>query len=102
MRSVKVYYNDILAGRLFEVIDDLKKYYNFEYDAEYYNSNNPPVSVTLSKDLKMYRADSLFSCFANMYCFSNKKLIEINDFDTLYNIALEGNADFIGAVNVRI
>lgn len=104
MRSLKIYYNDIFVGKLYELIsyfEDCKVSYSFEYDDEYCKSDNPSISLTLPKDKDYYESDILFPFFSNMYCFYDKKLFELNDFDALYDMAWKDNVDFIGAISVK-
>ena len=101
MRMINVYYNDIKAGELTELYNYYMEHvsgYQFDYDEDYLKSNNPSVSLTLPKRKKEYISKDFFPCFSNMYCFHKGKMIEVNDFDTLYEC--KGD-DFIGAINVK-
>ena len=64
MRQLDVYVNDRKAGMLTE------KYpgggYCFQYETDYFLSDAPPISVTLSKRNKIYESALLFPFFANM------------------------------------
>ena len=104
MRIVDVYYNDIKAGILTE--ENPGKNYTFTYDDDYLATDNPPVSLTISKKIKEYHSPYLFPFFSNMlpegrnrevYC-RLFKLDADDEFGLLLNLA---DGDFIGAVNIR-
>lgn len=60
MRSAKIFYRDRLAGVLKE--DDAG--YEFVYDTDYLESENPKaVSLTLPLSSKAYKSNVLFPCF---------------------------------------
>lgn len=64
MRKVGVYYGDIYAGRLTELV---RGDYEFIYDKTYLaDKNMPPVSVNLPKTQQVYRSDRIFPVFTNM------------------------------------
>lgn len=104
MRSVDVYNNDILAGKLTELDDGN---YSFRYEDEYFfNESMPEISVVLPKTRKEYISEYIFPFFTNMLpeggnrrvvCRAFK--IDENDYFGLL-MAMRG-ADFIGAINLR-
>ena len=104
MRNVEVYYNDIKAGKLTELINN--KSYKFEYDNDYLNSSLPPISLTLPKSQKTYESDQLFPAFINLLpegsnreaICRNFKIDESDFFGLLCHLA---DGDFIGSINIR-
>ena len=105
MRQLDVYVNDIKAGVLTEKHPG--DGYCFQYEADYYLSDAPSISVTLSKRNRIYESALLFPFFANMLpeganrriICSSLKIDENDDFSLLCAMA---GCDFIGAVSVDI
>ena len=64
MRQLDIYVNDIKAGVLTEKHPG--DGYCFQYEADYYLSDAPSISVTLSKRNRIYESALLFPFFANM------------------------------------
>lgn len=104
MRQVDVCVNDRKAGVLTEMHPG--KGYSFRYDPDYLSSDDPPVSVSLSKRNPVYESSSLFPFFANMLPEgANRKVICRNlriDEEDLFGIlvAMSGK-DFIGGVHIK-
>ena len=64
MRTVDVYYGEVLAGQLVELA---RGSYEFIYDDAFMSDRStPPVSVNLPKSNKVYHADHIFPVFTNM------------------------------------
>lgn len=70
MRRLDVYVNDRKAGMLTE------KYpgggYCFQYETDYFLSDAPSISVTLSKRNKIY--ESALLCFSSRICFLKEQI----------------------------
>lgn len=100
MRSALVYRNKLLAGRLMEVENG----YWFQYENDYLQNNNLPVSLTLPLTEKPYTSNVLFPFFDGLIpegwlldiAQQNWKLNERDRFGLL----LACCQDCIGAVSV--
>ena len=104
MRKLDVYFNDIKAGLLTEQHPGVD--YLFQYYPDYLNSENPPVSLTLSKREGNYFSKHLFPFFTNMLPEgANRRsicnMLKIDENDLFGLLTAMANKDFIGAVNVR-
>ena len=104
MRQLDVYMNNRKAGVLTEQRPG--EGYSFHYDEAYLASNNPSISVTLSKKQQSYKSPTLFPFFMNMLPEgANRKVIcrtsriDENDFFGLL-VAMAGK-DFIGGVHIE-
>jgi len=104
MKSADVYRNGELVGVLTR---HDKTSYEFEYDDLWFNNTEkPPVSLTMPKTQKTYKADHLFPFFFNLLSEGvNRKLQsrqlkidEKNYFDLLLATA---QADTIGAITLN-
>lgn len=104
MRRLDVYVNDRKAGMLTE------KYpgggYCFQYETDYFLSDAPSISVTLSKRNKIYESALLFPFFANMLPEgANRKVIcrtkRIGDNDLFGILIAMAGSDFIGGVSLK-
>lgn len=104
MKSAKVYRNGELVGVLKR---HNKKSYEFEYDDLWFNNpEKPPVSLTMPKTKKTYRADHLFPFFFNLLSEGvnrelqsrQLKIDEKNYFDLLLATA---QTDTIGAITIK-
>lgn len=103
MRSNDVYYQDQLAGLLWEADQGS---YHFQYNAEFVASHLPPITPNLPKRIKAYTSPHLFSVFYAM--LSEGSLREFqeqawkikpgDDFGLLRVIARH---DTIGALTLR-
>ncbi|MFU8859127.1 MAG: HipA N-terminal domain-containing protein [Cyclonatronaceae bacterium] len=104
MKSANVYRNGELVGDLTRYSPNL---YTFEYDDNWFNNpQKPPVSLTMPKTEKIYRADHLFPCFYNLLSEGvnrrlqsmQLKIDESNYFDLLLATA---QTDTIGAITLK-
>ncbi|HEY4291402.1 MAG TPA: HipA N-terminal domain-containing protein [Puia sp.] len=104
MRSVEVYRNGILAGRLTE---ENAGSYMFRYDDRYLaDTQQPAVSLTLPKTHEEYHAAHLFPFFYNMLSEGvNRKLqcrvFKIDENDDFGLLSATAQVDTIGAVTVK-
>lgn len=104
MRELDVYLNNTKAGVLSEKYPGSE--YSFQYTAEYLNSELPPISATLPKQVKPFTAGYIFPFFSNMLPEgANRKAIcrsqRIDEKDFFGLLAAMAEKDFIGAVNIR-
>lgn len=104
MRNLSVFWNDVKAGELTELVPG--KDYRFAYDPSYVASDYPHVSLTLPKTLKTYESEKMFPFFANLLpegtlrrvvCRENR--LDENDFFGI--LCAMADTDFIGAVNLK-
>jgi serine/threonine-protein kinase HipA len=104
MRSVEVYRNGVLAGRLTE---EDRGSYMFRYDDRYLADGQlPAVSLTLPKTQVEYHATHLFPFFSNMLSEGvNRKLqcraFKIDENDDFGLLSATAQVDTIGAVTVK-
>jgi HipA-like protein len=104
MRTLSVYRNGILAGKLKEKD---RQQYIFEYVDEYFNdASKPAISLTLPKKQKAFISDCLFPFFFNMLSEGvNRKLqctqLRIDEEDHFGLLAATAQYDTIGAVTVK-
>lgn len=103
MKEALVYNNGELAGRL--TLTDEKEYV-FRYTDEYFNSNKPGISLTLSKKIQEHRSNILFPFFFNMLAEGvNKKLqcrqLQIDENDSFSLLLNTAGTDTIGAITVK-
>ena len=64
MKTIDVYYSDVLAGQLSKMPD---KTYEFAYNKSYLASrNNPAISLSFPKRAEPYRSAVLFPFFNNL------------------------------------
>ncbi len=104
MRTLEIYHNGILAGRL---IEENRKQYVFRYDEQYFLDNNKPaISLTLPKSQKEYRSEFLFPFFFNMLSEGvNRKLqsiqLRIDEEDHFGLLAATAQYDTVGAITVK-
>lgn len=104
MRSAEVLRN----GKRLGVLKQLdKNSYEFIYDDDWFeNPDKPPVSLTLPKTQKRYRASNLFPFFFNMLSEGvNRKLqarqLQVDEED-YFGLLLEiAQNDTIGAITLR-
>ena len=104
MRQLKVYVNNDEAGLLTEQAPGHG--YIFDYDGDYLQSDNPPISVTMPKSKSRYESESLFPLFTNMLPEgANRRIIcrdlKIDERDFFGLLTAMADQDFIGAVEVR-
>ena len=102
MRKAAVYRNQILAGTL---IEEARDSYIFRYDDDYFRSEYPPVSLTLSKTQYEHREQFLFPFFYNMLSEGANKalqnrLLRIDENDHFGLLLATAHFDTIGAVTV--
>jgi HipA-like protein len=104
MRRGSVYYNDILAGTLMEIEDGT---YIFHYDdAYFFNTQLPPISVTLPKNKQQHRSPILFPFFFNMLSEGvNRQLqsraLKIDENDHFGMLLKTAAHETIGAITVK-
>ena len=104
MRQLDVYVNDIKAGVLTEKHPG--DGYCFQYEADYYLSDAPSISVTLSKRNRIYESALLFPFFANMLPEGvNRRVIcranRLDENDLFGLLAVMSDSDFIGGVHIK-
>ena len=104
MRQLDVYVNDIKAGVLTEKHPG--DGYCFQYEADYYLSDAPSISVTLSKKNRIYESALLFPFFTNMLPEgANRNVIcrtrRIDDNDLFGILIAMAGSDFIGGVSLK-
>lgn len=104
MRTMEIYRNGILAGKL---IEENRQHFVFRYDDNYFNdSERPAISVTLPKTLQEYSSEFLFPFFFNMLSEGvNRKLqstqLRIDEEDSFGLLMSTAQYDTIGAVTVK-
>ena len=104
MRQLNVYFNNIKAGMLTELLPGNN--YRFEYYPTYVRSEFPHISVTMPKSDLPYESEHLFPFFANMLPEGSLRRVicrehhidEADLFGILYAIA---NTETIGAVSLK-
>ena len=96
-----VYYEDIYAGDIIETDDG----FVFNYDEEYLISDNPAISLTMSKKKKSYFSKVLFPFFDGLIPEGYLLDLAISkwslDRKDRMGILLKVCRDTIGAVSVR-
>jgi len=104
MRKLAIYQNKILAGTL---IEESRNSYIFIYEEKYFlDKNMPAISLTLPKNKREHRNDTIFPFFANNVAEGENLSIQIKAFKIDENDVfslLERTAvyDTIGAVTVK-
>jgi len=104
MKRANVYKNDILAGILTQHSRDR---YTFVYDDTYYqNIAMPPVSLTLPKNQKEYKADHLLPFFFSMIAEGvNRSLqarqLKIDEEDYFSLLLATAQSNTIGSVTLK-
>ena len=104
MRQLNVYFNNIKAGMLTELLPG--KNYRFDYYPTYVRSEFPHISVTIPKSDLPYESEHLFPFFANMLPEGSLRRVicrehhidEADLFGILYAIA---DTETIGAVSLK-
>lgn len=104
MRQLEVFINEVKAGILTEI--DPGRGYEFTYNQDYLNTDQPPVSVTLPKRGEPYQAEHLFPFFVNLLPEgANRKVIcreqRIDEQDFFGMLMATVDTDIIGSVNFR-
>ena len=103
MRSAEVYRNKQFVGVLSKLTDNI---YEFRYNDEwYYNSDLPPVSLTMPKSKQGYTSEQLFPFFFNMLSEGvNRKLqsrqLKIDEKDHFSLLLATASTDTIGAIRI--
>ena len=103
MKSADVYRNKHRVGKLSKQDNGT---YEFRYDDEwFYNSNLPPVSLTMPKSKQVYTSDHLFPFFFNMLSEGvNKRLqirhLKIDEKDYFSLLLATASTDTIGAISI--
>jgi HipA-like protein len=103
MRTVLVYRNHELAGKLTEADGE----YIFLYDGAYFmDSASKPISLTLPKTQQEYRSKMLFPFFYNMLAEGvNKRLqcrqLQIDEHDYFSLLTHTAGEDTIGAITIK-
>jgi HipA-like protein len=104
METILVFRNKELAGYLTQTDD---RNYIFEYEDAYFNNPaKPPVSLTLSKENKVYRSVVLFPFFYNMLSEGfnralQSRLLHIDEKDYFGLLKETANYDTIGAITLK-
>ena len=104
MRSVEVYINGRLAGRLTE---NNPKEYVFRYDTAYHSDDRcPAVSLTLPKTQQEFRSTYLFPFFSNMLSEGHNRAVQARihhvDPDDDFGILMAtAHTDTPGAITVQ-
>ena len=104
MRTVEVYRNGILAGKLTEVN---RQRFVFRYEDNYFHdTNQSAISLTLPKSHKEFISNFLFPFFFNMLSEGvNRKLqctqLRIDEEDNFGLLMATAQYDTIGAVTVK-
>jgi len=104
MRQAEIYFKGEKAGILTQLDNGS---FIFEYDALWMSDNSkPPISLTLSKNIKEYKSNYLFPFFYNMLPEgTNKQIVCKNmriDNDDFFSLLLiTARYDTIGAVTVK-
>ncbi len=104
MRTANVYFNGELAGVLTE---ESRTSYKFRYDdAWFYNTEKPPVSLTLPKVRQEYCSEFLFPFFFNMLSegFNRQlqsRMLRIDENDFFGLLLASAQYDTIGAITVK-
>ena len=104
MRQLDVYVNQRKAGVLIEQRPG--EVFRFNYDGAYLASDNPSISVTLSKRQESYESPTLFPFFMNMLPEgANRKVIcrtsKVDENDFFGLLATMAGKDFIGGVHIE-
>ncbi len=103
MRKAEVYYNNKLAGYLFENND---KYF-FKYNEQYIlDISNPSISLTLPKSKEVFISKHLFPFFFGLLSEGeNKKMqcakLNINDNDYFDMLLKTSSHNTVGGITVR-
>lgn len=102
MRKAEVYYNNKLAGYLFE---NNNKYF-FKYNEQYLLDNNPSVSLTLPKSKEVFTSKYLFPFFFGLLSEGeNRKLqcanLKIDENDYFDMLLKTSGHDTAGGITVR-
>jgi serine/threonine-protein kinase HipA len=102
MRKAEVFYNDKVAGYLFEN----KGKFFFKYEEQYLqDKKNPPISLTLPKSKKMIISKYLFPFFSGFLPEGeNENLsleVESNANDDFNKLLIYAYHDTIGGITIR-
>lgn len=102
--KARVYNNGVLAGIL-EKRNDAS--YLFEYDDSYLqNENNPSISLTLPRTVKVHASSALFAFFFGLLSEGVNKniqcrLLKIDENDHFGRLLLTAQDDNIGSITVK-
>ncbi|TGE20400.1 phosphatidylinositol kinase [Hymenobacter aquaticus] len=80
--------------------------YTFRYDDDYFQSDGPPISLSLPKTRQTYIANFLFPFFAGLLAEgTNKSLqtrqLQLDETDDFARLLLTAHTQTIGAITVR-
>lgn len=105
MRQLDVYYNDVKAGLLTELVPGSG--YRFEYAPGYLVGNYPHISMTLPKTSIPYNDDRLFPFFANLLPEGALRRVvcrerHIDENDLFGILCAMADADSIGAIHFKM
>jgi len=104
MQKAEIYRNWLLAGILIKENHDS---YIFLYnDLYFFDSSQPPISLTLPKNRQEYRSKTLFPFFCNMLSEGvNKQLqcrqLKVDENDSFGLLLATAQTDTIGAITVK-
>ena len=102
MRKAEVFFNDKIAGYLFE---NNGKYF-FKYDEKYFLSNNPAISLTLPKSKDVFMSKYFFPFFFGLLPEGENKEVQNemqdNNHNDNFSLLLSSAAnDTIGGITLR-
>jgi serine/threonine-protein kinase HipA len=104
MRKTEIHRNGKLAGIL---VEENHNKYIFRYeDTYFFDSEQPPISLTLPKTQQEYESNCLFPVFFNMLSEGvNRKLqctqLRIDENDSFGLLMATAQQDTIGAITVK-
>lgn len=99
-----VYNNGVLAG---SIEKDENGHYLFQYDDRYFADKQcPPISLTLPKIQKEYRAEKMFPFFYGLLSEGINKdiqcrLYKIDENDDFTRLLLTARHDTIGSITIK-
>ncbi len=103
MKSSDIYYQDQLAGRLWE---DDKSQFHFLYNTSFLASNYPPITPNLPKRKEVFTSPQLFPVFYNMLAEGplrelQEQVHKLETWDHFGLLRATARYDTIGAVTVK-
>ena len=102
MRKAEVYFNDKVAGYLFE---NNGKYF-FKYDEQYLINDNPAISLTLPKSKNVFISKYLFPFFFGILpegenIYEKDEMQNNNHIDYFDILVTSAGKDAIGGITVK-
>lgn len=100
--QASIYYLDILAG----ILTRTDQGFQFEYEADYFQSSFPSISFTFPKTRKTFFSDKLFPFFSGLLAEGTNKTIQcrtlkIDENDDFTRLLKTANTETIGAITIR-